>query len=211
MDAERQKAQAAEFWNQMFGAAEYRYGTTPNAFLAGALPGLLVSPSDVLCVGDGEGRNGAWCAARGHRVTSLDPSSAGLAKARKLALELGVELTTIEDGMPSSTILPATFDAVVLCYVHLGPTLRPAVHAACVEALRPGGVIVLEAFTPAQIANRRQSGGPASADMMFTATMLASDFGDLEILVLEEVETQLHEGPGHSGIADVVRLIARRR
>lgn len=201
---------AARFWDQMFTGDEYRYGKEPNAFVAEQLPVHAVQGGRVLCVGDGEGRNGVWCASRGFDTVAMEPSTAGVARIRALAAEKGVTLTVVQDLMPSSQLTPGSFDAVVLSFIHVPPVARPAFHAACVDALKPGGVIVLEAFTPAQIHNSRKSGGPAIVDMMFTAELLAADFAALEIIVLAEQTVELNEGAGHSGEADVVRLVARK-
>jgi len=72
----------ATFWNQRYGATgdSYIYGTAPNEFLAAVAD--RIPPGPVLCLADGEGRNGVHLAALGHAVTSVDLSAAGLAKAR---------------------------------------------------------------------------------------------------------------------------------
>ncbi len=67
------------------------FGTAPNVFLT-QRANCLPAQATVLCVADGEGRNGVWLAAQGHHVTSIDIAEAGLAKARKLAQEQGVSL-----------------------------------------------------------------------------------------------------------------------
>lgn len=200
---------AGRFWDQMFTGEEYRYGKEPNAFVAVQLPRHVQQGGRVLCVGDGEGRNGVWCASQGFNTVAMEPSSAGVARIQALAAEKGVTLTVMQDLMPSSQLTPGSYDAVVLSFIHVPPAARPAFHAACVTALRPGGVIVLEAFTPAQIHNARKSGGPTVLDMMFTTELLAADFAALEVVLLEERTVVLNEGPGHAGEADVVRLVAR--
>jgi SAM-dependent methyltransferase len=197
-------------FDAMYDRPDYRYGKRPNAFLAEVLPGLVAKGARVLCVGDGEGRNGVWCATQGFEVTSMEPSGIGVDKIRALARERGVKLEVIRDRMPSARVAEASFDAVALIYVHAPGKARRALHGACAAALRPGGVVVLEAFTPAQRANDRSSGGPPDAALMFKAADLRADFTELEIERLEEVEVKLDEGEGHCGLADVVRLIARK-
>lgn len=200
----------AAFWDKAFGNSEYRYGKNPNAFIAETLPKLLKEGARVLCVGDGEGRNGVWCARQGYQTTSLEPSSAGIQKTRALADEFGVPINSIQDVMPSAQIKDQSFDAVVLTYIHALPGTREEIHQACVRALAPGGVIVLEGFTPAQRERGLTSGGPGNMAMLFTESMLQDDFKDLEIEYIEELTTTLNEGPGHQGEAEVIRLIARR-
>ncbi len=198
------------FWDGKFDGESYRYGKAPNAFVKQALPQVLEEGARVLCVGDGEGRNGVWAARQGFEVTSLEPSAAGIQKIERLARETGVEVETINDRMPSSKVAPKSYDAVVLTYIHVPEEHREPMHRACVEVLGDGGVVVLEAFTPAQRENQRQSGGPPHVDLMYTAELLEADFEGLSFEMLEECTTELEEGTGHRGVADVVRMIARK-
>ena len=80
-------------WEGRYGADEFVYGTEPNEFLTEAVAGI--NPGDVLCLADGEGRNGVYLATLGHRVTSVDLTQSGMDKAARLAAERGVELTTV--------------------------------------------------------------------------------------------------------------------
>lgn len=66
----------------------------------------------------------------------------------------------------------------------------------------------LEAFNPLQLNNF--SGGPKSKDLLYTVNILAADFGDLSVTLLEEATTVLDEGAYHQGKADVVRLMATK-
>ncbi|UUC91651.1 bifunctional 2-polyprenyl-6-hydroxyphenol methylase/3-demethylubiquinol 3-O-methyltransferase UbiG [Comamonas sp. C11] len=195
------------FWDQQFSVEGYKYGTAPNAFLQSEAHRIAPS-SKVLVPGDGEGRNSVWLAQQGHQVTALDVSSVGLQKAKALAVEGGVMVHTVladlEDWRAESL-----FDAVVLTYVHLPPSLRPYAHRRLAQALRTGGVLILEAFHPLQLG--RTSGGPKQADMLYTLDMLHSDFqGMLDVQLAQECETTLHEGPGHQGLAAVTRYVATR-
>jgi len=198
---------AAAFWDAKYADEAPFYGVRPNAFLVDQAwrfdPG-----SAVLLPGDGEGRNGTWLAAQGHRVTSVDASPRGLQKAARLALERGVALRTLCADLGDWTWPEAAYDAVAAIYLHLRPDLRRRCHRAMLGALRPGGTVVLEAFTPAQIP--LTSGGPKDPDLLYTAAMLGADFDGAEIVELNETMTELDEGAGHSGRAAVVRLVARR-
>jgi len=100
------------------------------------------------------------------------------------------------------------FDAVVLTFIHTAPENRPGLHEAVVDRLAPGGVVVLEAFTPEQLAY--SSGGPRNPAMLYTPAQLAEDFSRLDLAVLEAREVVHDEGPGHRGTAAVVRLFGRR-
>jgi hypothetical protein len=81
-------------------------------------------------------------------------------------------------------------------------------HTRMVAALKPGGVLIMEAFTPKQLAYK--TGGPQDPAMLYTAEMLRSDFAGEEILLLEETLPALSEGPYHRGTAAVVRLVLHK-
>ncbi len=197
----------AEFWDRMYDGDAYRFGVEPNAFLA-ARAGAIRPGGAVLCIGDGEGRNGVWLARQGFRVTSLDQSAVAARKCAQLATRSGVEIESVIGRLPEHPLPEAGFDAIVLIFVHLRPELRRQVHAAALRALRRGGVVILEAFTPAQLG--RPSGGPRFVEALQTASELAKDFAALEIRELAELETELDEGEGHCGPAAVVRLVAAK-
>ena len=103
----------------------------------------------------------------------------------------------------------ASADAVVMIYLHLPPALRPAVHAKLVQALKPGGLLLLEAFHPKQLGY--SSGGPKDEAMLYTLDMLRADLADgMEEVMAEEGPATLDEGPGHQGPAWVTRWIGRK-
>jgi SAM-dependent methyltransferase len=197
----------AEFWDRVYAGDAYRFGSEPNAFLA-ERAGAIEPGGSVLCLGDGEGRNGVWLARRGFRVTSLDQSAVAARKCAALATRFGVELEVVIGRLPEYPLPEASFDAVVLIFLHLPPDVRRAVHALAARALRPGGLVILEAFTPAQLGRPR--GGPPTRERLQTAADLAQDFAGLDLLLLEETETELAEGDGHRGPAAVVRMVAQK-
>lgn len=199
---------AAGFWNSVFSAEDYVYGHVPNAHLV-AHAGRIKATGRVLVPGDGEGRNGVWLAGRGFQVLSVDASAAGLAKARRLARARGVAIETEEADLLDWDWPVAAFDAVVSVFLHFRPDERRPVHAAMARALRPGGVMILEAFRPEQLAFA--SGGPKDPAMLYRAADLRADFSGLAVAELEEAEVDLDEGPFHQGRGAVVRLVAVRQ
>lgn len=196
------------FWDRKFDRADYFYGTEPNAFLA-AQADRLPASGRALSVADGEGRNAVWLAARGFRVNAVDASAVAQEKAALLAREKGVDVTFQTVDLRDWNWPRAVFDVVAATFFHTDPDIRPKLHARMAEALAPGGLLILEGFTPLQIG--RGTGGPPVAEMMFTEAMLRADFAGLDIQHLDERETVLDEGPGHRGPAHVVDLIARRQ
>ena len=196
-------------WDERFGQDGYLYGETANEFLQHRHT-LIPKDSRVLVLGDGEGRNGVFLARKRCKVTSVDASAVGLQKAQALAARHKVSLETIHATLPNLDIEKGAWDAVVLIFLHLPPETRRAVHQLAIDALRPGGLLILEAFTPAQLG--KPSGGPTTDERLYTPEILREDFGEqMDIEGLAEVDTILNEGAGHVGPASVVRLLASKR
>jgi cyclopropane fatty-acyl-phospholipid synthase-like methyltransferase len=199
------------FWNDRYAEPGCGYGTAPNAYLA-AQAHRLRPGMTALVPGDGEGRNGVWLAEQGVHVLSVDLSEVGLQKAQALAAERGVAIQTERADLTAWDWPEATFDVVVEVYLHLGPGARSRLHAAMLAALKPGGLLILEAFRKEQLRYREQygSGGPPDTAFLYDAETLQQDFAAAEILDLEETVTTLREGSYHSGPAAVVRGLFRR-
>jgi SAM-dependent methyltransferase len=197
----------AQFWDQLYSGADYAYGTEPNQFLKRSLPPVCPGMS-ALAVADGEGRNGVWLARQGFDVLSIDFSSVGLEKARKLAERYGVSLRTANADLLSWDWPNGIFDVVVSIFIHFESQTRVRIHAAMQNALRPGGTLILTAFTPLQLTYN--TGGPPQPELLYTKEQLRADFDGLEISVLEETVLHLQEGFVHTGPAAVVEMVARK-
>ena len=194
-------------WDERFSQPEPVYGHQPNSYLR-AQVARLKPGMKILVPGDGYGRNGIWLAQQGFRVYTVDLSPIGVERAQKAARDAGVDMT-IECADLSTWNWPiARFDAVACIFLHLPPEVRASVHRNVLEALKPGGFLVLEAFTPAQL--QRTSGGPKQVELLYTADILRQDFHAAGALELEEAEIQLDEGRMHRGPAAVVRAVFRK-
>jgi SAM-dependent methyltransferase len=194
------------FWNNRYAAAHYVYGEAPNVFLDEMASEIPAGP--VLCLAEGEGRNAVHLATLGHRVTAVDQSAAGLAKARRLAVARSVEIETVIANLENFTIEPGVWSGIVAIFAHLPPAIRRKVHAQAVCGLRLGGVFILEAYTPAQLAF--DTGGPKSTELLMNLAGLRDELTGLEFLVGREIEHEVIEGDGHTGRGAVVQIFARR-
>lgn len=74
--------------------------------------------------------------------------------------------------------------------------------------VRPGGVIILEAFHKNQLS--KDTGGPKNIDFLYDEAGLVENFSELKILQLKTLTRILDEGPFHQGEADVVQMVAQR-
>jgi len=195
-----------DFWNEKFANAEYAYGTEPNEFLAASVAKL--KPGAALSLAEGEGRNAVWLAQQGFTVSSIEQSEKGVAKTLRLALQRGVIVTAERGELETFHIQPNSWDLIVSIYAHTPQELRRKLHRQVVAGLKPGGVFVLEAYTPAQIPNN--TGGPKDASLMPTAELLRSELNGLVFDHIAEVERDVVEGSLHTGTAHVVQVVAHR-
>jgi len=174
-------------WDERYAGGDFQFGEAPNLFLLSQAYRLRRGMR-ALAAGDGEGRNGVWLAEQGLDATSVDWSDVGLAKARALAERRGVPITTVTADL-------SRWDWPEAC-------------AGALRALAPGGVLVLECFTPAQ--EGRRSGGPKDPALLWSRALVERHFAGLEVLELMEGAVRLDEGPRHQGLAEVVRAVLRR-
>lgn len=200
---------ARDRWNQRYrGSDDMLFGDAPNRWLADSEP-LLGHRSAVLCVADGDGRNGVWLAGKGHAVTAFDLSEVAVGKARAFATRRGVAMDVSVAGLDDWPWLPEAFDAVVAVYVQFAPPeSRRLMFEGIARTLRPGGVLVVEGFGPRQLGYR--SGGPGIAEHLYTLPLLTASFAGWSILASRDADLELAEGAGHAGRAHVVSLTARK-
>ena len=196
----------ASFWNDRYAAPHFVYGETPNVFVAEMATRIPAGP--VLCLAEGEGRNAVHLASLGHRVTAVDQSETGLAKARRLAAARSIEIETVLTDLENFNIEPGAWSGIIATFAHLPPPLRRRIHAQVVTGLRPGGVFILEAYTPAQLSF--DTGGPKNPELLMTLAGLREELAGLELLVGREIEREVIEGDGHTGRGAVVQILARR-
>jgi len=112
----------------------------------GALALYPESPSDVLDVGAGTGRDAAALAQRGHRVVAVEPTRALREAGERLHAGLGIDW--VDDHLPTLRKLRARgtrFDLVLLTavWMHLDLAERAAGIATLAALLTEGGHLVM--------------------------------------------------------------------
>ena len=194
------------YWDQRFAAKEFVYGEQANDFLRQHAAGL--APGQALCLAEGEGRNAVFLAELGHQVCAQDISPVGLRKAKALALQQGVSITTLCCDLAALDLKPNSLDLIAAIWMHVEPELRARVFEQAVEALRPGGHLLIEAYRPQQL--NFSSGGPARKELLIEAAQLQQELATLEPLILQESERIITEGSAHQGQSAVVQFFGRK-
>jgi SAM-dependent methyltransferase len=192
-------------WEKRYAAPDYLYGTEPNAFLK-AQAGLLPRTGKALAVADGEGRNGIWLAEQGLDVVSVDFSPAAQAKAKALAARRGVAVRFVQADVTDWDWPTAEFDVVAVIFIQFAaPPERRRIFAGIRQALKPGGLLLLQGYRPEQIAYN--SGGPSEVENLYTEDMLREEFGSFAKLDIKAHDSVVSEGSRHSGMAAIVDLV----
>ena len=203
----RQSRHSPEYWNQRYASEAYAFGIEPNAYLRSQV-GRLRAGMTALVPGDGEGRNGVWLAQQGLLVTTVDLSETGAAKARRLAADREVILDTQVGDLRTWPWPIGHFDLVASLFLHFDAQVRPEMHRRMLEALRSGGLLIIEGFHPDRFGPNDR---PGVLGRQFTPELLRADFAGAEVLELEETTVMLSEGTAHVGEARVVRGVFRKR
>ncbi len=198
------------FWSARYRDAgeDYLFGTAPNRFLATQAE-RFGADMRVLSVADGEGRNAVWLAEQGCRVTATEISPVALEKAGKLARSRHVEVAWQQADILNWEWPVEAYDAVVGIFIQFAtPAEQPRQIGGMKQAVKPGGLLFLQGYTPKQLEFR--TGGPSTADNLYTADLLREWFADWEIVFLHEHEDTIEEGTAHVGRSALIDLVARK-
>ena len=151
---------------------------------------------DLAC---GRGKNALFLAEHGRHVTAVDWSGSALdileerAKALKIPVRriqrIDEAKTPTRAGIDllkadlESVALPANRYSVILCVRYLQRSLFPRISGA----LRPGGMLLFETYTKAQL---DFSGGPRDPAHLLNTGELRRAFPELEVVFYRELRTE---------------------
>jgi 2-polyprenyl-3-methyl-5-hydroxy-6-metoxy-1,4-benzoquinol methylase len=200
---------STDFWNKRFDTPDYIFGKAPNEYLQAQATSHLKRGDSVLCVADGEGRNSVWLAKQSMRVDAFDLSEVALSKAVALATEEAVHVQFSLASTEAWDWQPNQYDAVVGIFIQFAdPVMRVRLFAQMISTLRPGGLLIMQGYTPKQL--EFKTGGPSILEHLYTEDMIRDLIGDLEIIDLCVHEKMLSEGPKHTGMSALLGLVARK-
>ena len=162
-----------------------------------------------LCVADGEGRNSVWLAEQGLEVTAFDFSPVGVEKARRLAAARGVNVRYEVANVYDWRWPVAEFEMAAAIFVQFAdPAMRRYKFDAMARALKPGGLVLIEGYTPKQL--QYATGGPKQVEKLYTEALLREAFAGWEVLELRAYEAELDEGSRHRGLSAVIDFVAAK-
>jgi len=200
---------ATQFWNERFNKDEFIFGKEPNEYLVEQTRRYLKLGSKVLCIADGEGRNGVWLAKQGMQVLGFDASDIALAKAKQFARDNQVEIEYSFSDTDSFDWQKNTYDAVVGIFIQFAdPIMRKRIFEQTYETLKPGGIFILQGYTPKQL--EYKTGGPSLIEHLYTEELIRDLAKNFEILDLCCYEKELNEGARHAGMSALLGLVAKK-
>lgn len=101
------------------------------------------APADILELGAGTGRDAAYLAALGHRVTAVEPTDALRQGARRLHPDPAIRWS--DDSLPALASLTGAYDLILLTavWMHLDASERAQAMPRLASLLRPGAALIL--------------------------------------------------------------------
>jgi len=194
-----------EFWNSKFSRDGFLYGIKPNTFLASKIK-LLKRESDLLCIGEGEGRNAIFFSKRGFNVSAIDASDIGLKKLEQRAKEENLNINTFCEDL-NTWESNKKYDVIVASYLHMYKEERAQLFEKIEESLNQDGYFIGEFFSTKQLDFK--SGGPKDEDLLYTVDDFKKSFLYCDKDISEQ-EVILDEGKGHQGDACVIRVVIQK-
>ncbi len=202
-------ADATQFWNERFDKAEFIFGKEPNEYLVEQTQKYLKPKDKVLCIADGEGRNGVWLAKQGIQVIGFDASDIALSKAKQFAKENQVEVEYSFSDTDSFDWQENTYDAVIGIFIQFAdPHMRERIFKKVHQSLKPEGIFILQGYTPKQL--EYKTGGPSLIEHLYTEELIRDLTKEFQILDLRCYEKELNEGARHAGMSALLGLVAKK-
>jgi len=202
-------SEATQFWNTRFDKTEFIFGKEPNEYLVEQSSRYLMPGNSVLCIADGEGRNGVWLAKQGMQVTAFDVSDVALLKAQQFAQDEQVSIQYSLSDVDGFYWQPDAYDAVIGIFIQFAdPQMRARIFQWVKQTLKPGGIFILQGYTPKQL--EYKTGGPSLIEHLYTEEMIRELSHGFEILDLRCYEKELSEGPRHTGMSALMGLVSKK-
>ncbi|WP_433557009.1 class I SAM-dependent methyltransferase [Pseudonocardia xinjiangensis] len=201
----------APFWDERYGSVTRIWSGEPNPQLVAEAAGL--APGTALDAGCGEGGDAYWLARQGWRVTAVDVSAVALERAAAHAdPDIADRITWQQaDLLAGWAPEPLAYDLVNVQFVHFPSALRGPVYARLAASVAPGGVLLIVAHHPSDLATTMPR--PQEPDLFFTAEELAAslDPGQWDVLVAEARPRLSTDPEGREVTIHDAVLAARRR
>jgi len=205
-------------WDAVYTATEdYFFGEEPSQIARSAVQFFQMFGGDpaqslALDLGSGEGRDTAFLAAAGLRVTARDVSPAGLKKTQALLVRQGIPADRVDmarEDVCDFAYPPDTYDLTLAANVFqfLPPNDAPGHIERLKQATKTGGICAVGVFSPAM------AEWGASIDGFFTATadeLMAYFPKDAGWMLLDRTEYWIYR-PHFETLGSFAYVVARKQ
>ena len=183
-------------YNDIYSSKRDIFNSSPNAFMVRMISGR--EPGRALDVAMGQGRNALWLAARGWVVTGFDISPVAIDEARKEATKQHLRIDAIVAPYEEFDWGKQQWDLIVFSYF-FPQSVLPKVW----EALKPGGLILVEGFHIDTARVRPLGGGYHNNELLQVLK-------DYRMLVYEDVQDRQEWGIPYGATNRLVRVLAQK-
>ncbi|MFH5208905.1 class I SAM-dependent methyltransferase [Antrihabitans sp. NCIMB 15449] len=191
----------AKDWDDRYAQADLVWGAPPNSLVVQQVWPLQRGRAlDLAC---GEGRNAIWLAVTGWRVTAVDFSRVALDKGATVAARSPRSVRERIEWVRADVTdaqFDSDYDLVLLVFLHLPADERAAVLTASIDALTPGGTLIVLGHDSDNITSG--VGGPQDPAILFTPDDVVAELGtraDIRV-----AERRLRETPAGDAIDALV-------
>lgn len=172
-----------EDWDRRYAEADSLWSRKPNRWLVAETEAL--PPARALDLACGEGQNAIWLARHGWSVRGVDYSSVAIAKAQARAREAGVEVDFVCADLLGFEPEPASYELVVILFLHLPRAEWRRVLGRAGAALALGGTLLVLGH---DLLNLTEGvGGPSDPDVLLTPGDVVADLPGLEVEKAERI------------------------
>lgn len=197
-------------WDRRYQRVASYFGGQPNPWLQKNIKKYFstgMQGKRVLSVGEGEGQNANYILNQGAEVLAIEPSAIACERMARRCHSHAERLNIKQTNFSAELVTTEGFDLILLFYCHFSSGQREKYHQNLARRLHTGGILMLEGFTPKQMEEGLNSGGPKVRSMLYTKDMLRKDFCSLlKEESLEEVSMEINLGQ-HSGYAHLIQFV----
>jgi SAM-dependent methyltransferase len=183
-------------YDEIYAKSPDLFSALPNAFMVRVITGRR--PGRALDVAMGQGRNALWLASQGWTVAGFDISPVGIELARNEAAKRGLQIETHVAAFEHFDWGKEKWDLILFSYFFPQAAL-PKVW----EALRPGGLILVEGFHIDTARVRPVAGG-------YHNNELFEILKGYRMLVYEDVQDRQEWGLPFGATNRLVRALAQK-
>ena len=98
---------------------------------------------------------------------------------------------------------------VAIFFQFCAPPLRTRVFDSIKRALKPGGLLLMEGYTPKQ--REYKTGGPSEVENLYTRELLEKSLSPISPRSRSRNTTaKSTKGPGHGGMSALIDLVGRK-